>query len=105
MSTTHFASLNFLSKSAFKRAVADGLPIVLFSPDLKLPAVNGPARVEGPWPRTAAPIEDLPCAETRRFATPTAHRAPDGKLVKPRERVKPWYADVEVRDMRVTIVH
>jgi hypothetical protein len=105
MATTHFSSLNFLSKSAFRKAVADGLPVVLFSPDTKLPAINGPAIVEGPWPRTAAPVEDIEVSRRAARGREGAHLSEDGKrYLKPRQKLNSWRAEVEVRDMRVVAV-
>ena len=106
MATTHFASCNFLSKSAFRKAVADGLPVVLFSPELKLPAINGPAIVVGPWERTAAPIEDIEVPRRVAVDHSDVRRTKDGKhYVRQRQRLNVWRAEVEVRDMRVVAIH
>ncbi len=45
----YYASQNFKRKSALKRAVRDGLPVVLFNPLIAMPAVNGEVVVRGPW--------------------------------------------------------
>jgi hypothetical protein len=86
---TFLPSLNFLTRNAFKRAIAQGTPIVLFNPEQQVPAINGRCRVTGPWPRTGVPVEEVPAR-------------PRGKKV--RERLTPWQADVEVMDMRVVRV-
>ena len=89
---TSYASQNFLTRRAFKQAVAQGLPIVLFSPDHQIPAINGPARVCGPWPGTKLPVD------------PVLDRAHGRACTKPRERLISWHLDVLVLDMRVVAV-
>jgi len=86
-----YASVNCLSKSEFCRLVSAGVPVVLYSPIIPMPAVNGLERVEGPWPGTVPPVEDIP--------NPRDH----GRL-HPRQRVRPWHAEVRVRDMFVVEV-
>lgn len=86
-----YASVNFLSKSHLRRAVAAGELVILYSPAIPMPAVNGLERVEGPWPGTVTPVEDIP--------NPRDH----GRL-HPRQRIKPWHAEVRVQDMRVVEV-
>ena len=86
-----YASVNFIRKSDFRAAVRAGLPVVLYSPEMAVPAVNNLERVEGPWPGTAAPVEEIRDSKHRR-------------RMKPRERVVPWHAEVLVRDMRVVEV-
>lgn len=86
---TFLSSSNFLTVNAFKRAIAQGLPIVLFNPEQQVPAINGRCRVTGPWPRTGVPVEEVKAK-------------PRG--TKQRERLIPWRADVEVMDMRVVRV-
>jgi hypothetical protein len=88
-----FASMNFLRKTDFKRAVQTGLPVVVYSPVQTMPAINGPARVEGPWPGTKPPVDEV-----------TAYSGGQ-RIKKPRERVTSWHADVVVRDMRIVEVH
>ena len=83
-----YASVNFLSRAALRRAVAGNQPVVLYSPTLTVPAINGTEIVEGPWPGTPAPVEDL-------VVQRKAH---------PRQRLKPWRAHVRVQDMRVVEV-
>ena len=84
-----FASMNFLCKSELRRAVIAGQPVVLFNPEHQLPAINGTARVVGPWPRTAAPVEEITDKHGKK---------------KQRERIAGWHADVKVRDMRIVEV-
>lgn len=85
-----FCSSNFLSKSAFRRAVLqEQAPVVLWSPIQGVPAINGPVRVTGPWPGTRPPVEEI-----------TYHGQP-----KQREKLKPWHADVVVREMQIVEVH
>jgi len=86
-----YASVNYLSKSALRRAVAAGEPVVLYSPVMGMPAVNNRERVEGPWPGTKPPVEDIP--------NPRNHG-----LMHPRQRVKLWRAEVLVEDMHVVEV-
>ena len=86
---TFLPSLNFLTRNAFKRAIAQGVPVVLFNPEQQVPAINGRCRVEGPWPHTGVPVEEVKAK-------------PRG--TKPRERLTAWQADVEVMDMRVVRV-
>ncbi len=50
-----YASIDFATKTDFRRAVKQGLPFVLYSPTLGMPAVDGTVTVEGPWPKTFAP--------------------------------------------------
>jgi hypothetical protein len=97
------ASMNFLTRSAFCRAVKEGAPIVLFNTEHQVPAINGPHRVVGPWPRTAAPVEDIPVCGAGRFSA-LARRDEQGRLIKARERVLSWHVDVRVEDMRVVEV-
>jgi hypothetical protein len=86
-----FASMNFLSKSAFRRAVLlEQVPVVLWSPVQGVPAINGPVRVTGPWPGTRPPVEEIRGKDRR------AHQ---------RERVVGWHADVVVSEMRIVEVH
>ena len=87
-----FASINFLRKNDFKQAVQAGQSVVLYSPTQAMPAINGPARVEGPWPGTRPPIDAV-----------TAYRG-GHSVKKPRERLVSWHADVWVRDMRIVAV-
>ena len=84
-----YASMNFLTKSALRQAIAAGSPVVLYSPVLEMPAINGCTRCEGPWPGTPPPVEDI--------------RDQHGRT-KPRERVLSWHAEVRVKDMRVVAV-
>ena len=86
-----YASVNFLSKSQLRQAVAAAEPVILYSPAIPMPAVNGLAYVEGPWPGTKPPVEDIP--------NPREH----GRL-RPRVRVKAWHAEVRVEDMRIVAV-
>ena len=85
-----FASTNFLSKSAFRQAALNGLPVVLWSPMMGVPAVNGTARVEGPWPGTRPPVECVRGKDRRQHT---------------RQRVVGWHADVVVSEMRILEVH
>jgi hypothetical protein len=86
-----YASMNFIRKSDFRAAVRAGLPVVLYSPEMAVPAVNNLERVEGPWPGTRPPVEEIKDSRRR------------GR-VKPRERVVPWHAEARVEDMRVVEV-
>jgi hypothetical protein len=86
---TFLSSMNFLRKSDLRRAVAQGTPVILFDPSNQFPAINGRALVTGPWPRTAPPVEELTTYHGGR------------KIVKQRERVIPWHADVLVNEMRI----
>ena len=46
----YYASTDFLRRATFVNAVRDGLaPVVLFNPDLNLPAIEGVVTVVGPW--------------------------------------------------------
>ena len=45
----YYASVNFLRSAAFAKAVRDGVPVVLFNPELGVPAVEGEVTVVGPW--------------------------------------------------------
>lgn len=47
-----YASVNFPTSGAFKRAVRAGEPVLLFNPDLQMPAINGVVTVQGPWDLT-----------------------------------------------------
>jgi hypothetical protein len=51
---TVFSSMNFSSKGDLKRAVAAGMPIMLWSPVLQMPAITGKVRCTGPWPDSTA---------------------------------------------------
>ena len=86
-----YASMNFLSKSQLRQAVQAGLPVILYSPIMGMPAVNNLERVEGPWPGTIPPVEEIP--------NPRDHGRPH-----PRRCVKPWHAEVLVQDMRIVAV-
>lgn len=44
-----YASIDFATKTAFRAAVRRGDPVVLYSPILGTPAVNGRETVVGPW--------------------------------------------------------
>jgi hypothetical protein len=89
---TFLSSMNFLRKNDFRRAALSGAPIILFDPSNQFPAVNGHALVTGPWPRTAPPVEELTTYYGGR------------KIIKQRERVIPWHADVVVREMQIVEV-
>jgi hypothetical protein len=99
-----YASINFLSKSALVRAVAAGEPIILYSPTMLVPAINGMERVEGPWPGTKPPVELIP--DTKHSVNGIVVNDAQGRCMrmKPRECVMPWHAEVRVQDMRVTDV-
>ena len=84
-----FTSMNFLSKKQLRLAVQQGMPIIAYSPVMTMPAVTGRVRVEGPWPGTHVPVEEI--------------RGKHGRM-KPREIVKPWHADVIVCDMAIVEV-
>lgn len=71
-----YASTDFQSKREFCRAVREGQAILLYSPQLGTPAINGHETVTGPW-------------SPRMF----------------RGKECGWIAHVEVRDMRVVAVH
>lgn len=47
-----YASVNFPTSTAFKKAVETGQPVVLFNPELQIPAINGVVTVHGPWDLT-----------------------------------------------------
>jgi hypothetical protein len=70
-----FCSTNYLTKSEFRRAVQQGAPVVLYSPILETPAINGPSHVCGPWEKDSLRIQ------------------------------KGWHAEVFVKDMRVVVVN
>jgi hypothetical protein len=99
-----YASTNFLSKSAFAKAVVAGKPIILYSPTMLIPAINGMERVEGPWPGTKPPVELIP--DTGHSANGIVVNDAQGRRMrmKPRECVMPWHAEVRVEDMRVVEV-
>ncbi len=85
-----YASTDFATKREFRRAVQQGLPVILYSPTLGTPAINGKATVTGPWP-----------------TTPTRKYEP---LIGPKERrnsrgATTWIAQAEVRDMRAVAVY
>jgi hypothetical protein len=85
-----YASVDFATKKDFRRAVQQGLTVVVYSPTLGMPAVTGTATVVGPWPLTQSPKEE--------------------PLIGPKEKRRPrsvpaWMAHVEVKDMRVVAVH
>ena len=86
---TFMSSTNFLRKSELRRAALSGMPIVLYSPEQAMPAINGVMRVVGPWPGTRPPVEDI-----------KDYRS-SCRCTKPRERVTPWHADVVVREMQI----
>ena len=86
---TFLSSMNFLRKSDFRHAVLSGAPVILFDPSNQFPAINGHALVAGPWPHTAPPVEELTTYHGGR------------KIIKQRERVIPWHADVVVNEMRI----
>ena len=67
--------MNFSSKGELKRAVAAGLPVILWSLTMQFPAITGHARIEGPWPDRDA------------------------------RRRGGWRAEVTVRDMQIVEVH
>ena len=46
---TAFSSMNFTSKSELRRAVAAGLPVVLWAPIAGMPVITGQVRCQGPW--------------------------------------------------------
>lgn len=96
-----YASVNALSKSEFRKAVQSQLPVVLWSPVMGVPAVEGTAHVEGPWPGTKVPqclgvkcrrgcMGCADCAGTERV-----------RMCAP----KSWHAEVVVRDMMIVEVH
>jgi len=88
-----FTSMNFLRKSDFKQAVQKGQAIVVYSPMHAMPAINGPIRVEGPWPGTRPPVDEV-----------VVYRGSHG-IKKPRERINSWHADVIVHDMKIVKVN
>ena len=71
-----YASIDFKSKHDFKQAVLEGQSIILYSPQLGMPAINGKETVTGPW------------------NPPIVHGHP-----------KEWVARVEVKDMRIIAVY
>lgn len=86
-----YSSVDFATKSDFRRAIRDGLSVVLYSPQLGTPAINGRETVHGPWPAMSRTPKQEP-------------------LIGPKERrsrcgATAWTAHVEVRDMRVVAVH
>ena len=94
-----YLNLNFTTKSELRQAVAAGLPIILYSPVQGMPAITGRVRAEGPWPGTIPPVEMVKTHNALRGV-----RNERGALVKPREQLKPWHAEVEVHDMQVVRV-
>ena len=87
-----YASMNFPTKRDFRRAVAEGQPIVLYSPVMQMPAINGVVTVEGPWPE-------------RSTAGPTVPRLLGTREARWRTALKGWTAQVRVQDMRIVEVH
>ncbi len=73
-----YASTNFQTKRDFKQAIRAGAEVILYSPELETPAINGRETVVGPW---GAALD-----------------------VKARHH-KGWHAHVRVKDMRVVEVH
>jgi len=69
-----YSSCNFLTKSDFRRAVSQGAPVVLYSPILETPAINGLAYVTGPWEKDSLRVQ------------------------------KTWHAKVHVKDMKIVEV-
>jgi hypothetical protein len=104
-----YASIDFATKIEFLRAVRDGQPIVLYSPSLGMPAVNGTVHITGPWPLRdrAASAEEVQAAleqgstalalaeETSRGGRKRMVRSARGK------RLRQWTAEVMVKDMNV----
>lgn len=84
-----YASIDFATKSDFRRAVQNNLPVMLYSPSLGIPAINGEVTVEGPWPKTLSPANLV-------FGPQEKYR---------RAISKEWTARVRVQDMRVLEVH
>lgn len=84
-----YTSIDFATKSEFRQAVQQHQPVVVYSPNLGMPAINGIVTVTGPWP-----VKTLPAPGD---ATPAYQR---------RQRIHPaWTARVEVKDMVVVAVH
>lgn len=98
-----YASMNFITKRDLINAINEGvMPIVLYNPVQQVPAFTGRVRVEGPWPGTLPPVEEIKATHRDRgHATWSLERR---CYVKPRAQVKPWHADVLVADMRVMAV-
>jgi len=86
-----FCSTNFVTKSQLQQAVESGEPVILYSPTLGVPAVNGTETVEGPWP----------AAERGHKLREPRNKRDTSEVLVP---IKGWRAKVQVRDMRVTAV-
>ena len=94
-----YASMNFASRSELRKAVEQGLPVVLYSPIQEMPAINGTVRCEGPWPGTRPPVEDVPARGYIQTAEGWIRRT------RQRMRVHGWHAYVTVKDMQIVEVH
>ena len=95
-----YASVNFLTKSEFRQAVERRDPILLYNPEQGVPAILGRVRVEGPWPGTRPPVEEIPVTRTQCGVWNEQRQC----WVKLRKLVRPWHADVLVREMSVVEV-
>jgi hypothetical protein len=83
-----YASMDFPTKKDFKHAVLRGEPIMAYSPELGMPAINGKEFVHGPWPMQSA------------FQAGAA----EGAVRRPKP-FRSWVARVSVKDMLVVAVH
>lgn len=83
-----YVSMNFLSKRAFVEAVERRLPLVVYSPVMEMPAINGEVHVEGPWPKTPVPVEVIK----------------HGREEHERKKLRGWRARVRVQNMEVVEV-
>jgi len=81
-----YASIDFATKRDFRQAVKQGATIVAYSPTMGMPAINGGAWVDGPWPIGMSAESDV------------------STIVRNR-RLPTWKARVDVKDMRVVAVH
>ena len=107
-----YASTNFLSLSELRNAVALCQPVVLWSPAMGVPAIEGRALVEGPWPGTVlqrcSTCAVHAHAHARTAARPGAQglcAACPGTDKVTLRRPRGWHAEVMVRDMTIMAVY
>jgi hypothetical protein len=90
---TVFSSTNFATKGELKRAIAAGLPVILWSPIAGMPAITGCVQCQGPWPGSTPQRTILP-----------RRKGEEPQLPKHPLRISSWTAYVTVKDMRVVEV-
>ena len=86
-----YASIDFATKKDFRLAVQQGCPMMLFSPTLGMPAVNGKVTVMGPWPGISS--------------TPAPPPPYGPQLQNRKKKLCTWKARAVVKDGRVVQVH